>query len=199
MAQRKADTSTLRVKICLVFGLKTKWKRSWLLLFPFVYSVVSETDLHKRLLFTMWNSDSTTRYLLVIVWLLIVLKECVFWGFWFSFKLTFNMFVSRKLRHVSERSPEASLLGQHQIPFYNWCSCILLCACLCVCVFLFYASFWIWQRECVTLASLPHQTSAETGSLLGMEDIWSNESHILCAMLSWGDRRKVSLCAANTK
>lgn len=30
----------------------------------FVVSVVSEGDLHKRLLFTMWNSDSSTRYLL---------------------------------------------------------------------------------------------------------------------------------------
>lgn len=47
----------------------------------FVFSVVSEGDLHKRLLFTMWNSDSTTRYLLgfrysmVTVWHMITLTR----------------------------------------------------------------------------------------------------------------------------
>lgn len=35
--------------------------------FPFAYSAIGKADLHKRLLLTMWNSNSKTRYLLVVL------------------------------------------------------------------------------------------------------------------------------------
>lgn len=59
---------------------------------PFVFS---KADLHKRLLFTMWNSDSTTRYRLRMLTMLFVRLMMVVIGretdlcFSFQLKLLF--------------------------------------------------------------------------------------------------------------